>query len=479
MPSNNLVSKLVAGTAEMNVSPPLGAPLLGTIQRSAGVHDDLIARALVLNDGRQRVAIVCFDLIGMDFALADGIRHAIEARTGIDFVLLNCSHTHSSPFTIPWSVLGPRWLSEHGKNWRAELAPRTADLVSRADERAEPVTLRVGRSPVQVGSNRRFPTAQGIVMKPNPAGTLVPWVDVLVVDRVRGGPAAVLFSHGAHPVVIHGASRLVSADFPGFAARRLKALFGGGPVALFAQACGANVNADPLRGGFEAAEHAGTLLAEAAFDAASASQPLPTSEFQLKRIKTELPLQQLPDREACLIALRQAVERVSRRCGEFALDDQKLWDLQDGLGAAESQATSSKTDDVQPMDNQPWWLIDNVLCLKDLLNKIDRGSNAKLRFEAQLLRIGDHWSLLSVTHELFAEYQLWFDKNVPTEHNMMLAYTNACESYVPTDRDFALGGYEAATFPSLDGAAFKYHHRRALRVGTEEMVIEQLRSLWM
>jgi len=66
MPSNNLVSKLVAGTAEMNVSPPLGAPLLGTIQRSEGVHDDLIARALVLNDGRRRVAIVCFDLIGMD-----------------------------------------------------------------------------------------------------------------------------------------------------------------------------------------------------------------------------------------------------------------------------------------------------------------------------------------------------------------------------------------------------------------------------
>src|SRR5512147_1084326 len=103
--------KLFAGTAEAAITPPVGAPLLGTIQRSTGVHDDLYARALVLGDGRQRIAIVCLDLIGMDFVLADEIRGAISRRTGITAALLNCSHTHSSPFTIPWSVLGWRWLA--------------------------------------------------------------------------------------------------------------------------------------------------------------------------------------------------------------------------------------------------------------------------------------------------------------------------------------------------------------------------------
>src|SRR5690349_25045920 len=110
-----------AGTAEMNINPPLGAPLLGTIQRSNGVHDDLFARALVLSDGKQKVAIVCFDLIGMDFGLGDEIRSSIRERTGISSVFLNCSHTHSSPFTIPWSVLGPRWVSERGRTWRDSL----------------------------------------------------------------------------------------------------------------------------------------------------------------------------------------------------------------------------------------------------------------------------------------------------------------------------------------------------------------------
>src|SRR6266536_3268202 len=190
-------AKLVAGTAEMIISPPPGSPLLGTIQRSNGVHDDLYARVLVLGDGHQRIAIICCDLIGMDFALSDEIRGAVRAYTGISATLLNCTHTHSAPFTIPWSILGSRWLAGPGKKWRDELASRIADLVSRAGAKVEEVVLRAGRAPVRIGSNRRLPTPQGVVMKPNPAGLVVPWVDVLRVDRINGTPAAILFSHAA------------------------------------------------------------------------------------------------------------------------------------------------------------------------------------------------------------------------------------------------------------------------------------------
>jgi hypothetical protein len=248
---------------------------------------------------------------------------------------------------------------------------------------------------------------------------------------------------------------------------------------MFAQACGADVNADPLRGGFDAADSAGTMLATAVTAALSNRHSIPSLEFELKHVVNKLPLQPLPSNEECQSTLRDAQERLSRSCGQTVFSDEQLWDLQDELGSAESQAKSSKKDDVQPMEGQPWWLMDNVLCLTDLLKKTDEHDDRNLRFETQLFRIGDHWSLLSATHELFSQYQLWFDKNAPTQHNMVLAYTNACESYVPTDQDFSLGGYEAATFPSLAGAAFKYHHRRALRPGIEQMVIDQIRSMWM
>jgi hypothetical protein len=471
------MTNMLAGVSQTVITPPIGSPTLGTIQRSTGVHDDLYARALVLDDGQSEVAILSLDLIGMDFELADEIRNAITARTGITTSLVHCTHNHSAPFTIPWSVLGSRWLSGPGKRWRDGLAPSLAELVAQAKTSRQPVVLRTGRAPVHIGTNRRLVCDQGIVMKPNPSGPVVPWVDVLCVHRLDGTTAALLFSHAAHPVIIHGSSRLLSAEFPGFAARAIEERLGGNGIALFGQAFAANINGDPLRGGIEAARHAGEVLAEAAMQAASISEALPPHEMRITSIHLELPLQPLPSHEDCARVLREAEEHLEKQYGHAAFSDEELWDMQDGVNTAKSQNESNAADDVQPMEGKAWWMVDTVLCLRDLLKKIEQHDESPLRFDAHLLRIGDHWSLLAATHELFAEYQLALDSTAPTKHNMMLAYTNGCESYIPMDRDLALGGYEAATFPA-DGAALRYRHRRALRSGFEMQVLEKLRSLW-
>jgi neutral ceramidase len=469
---------LSAGAAETVITPPIGAPTLGTIQRSTGINDELFARALVLNDGKQRVAILSLDLIGMDFVLGDEIREAITKRTGIALSLVHCTHNHSGPFTIPWSVLGPRWVAGPGKNWRDGLAEKLAELVSQAEAKSENATLRACRAPVHIGTNRRTLTDQGVVMKPDPNGPVVPWVDVLCIDRADGSPLAILFSHAAHPVIIHGASRMISAEFPGFAAHKLKAHLGGDVVAMFGQAFAANINGDPLRGGIPAAEHAGEVLAEAVLRAMANSQEIPFQAFTITSVHTELPLQALPPKAEVNQILREAEDRFERRYGKTALSDKRLWDMQDEVALAKSQTESQAADDVQPMEGKAWWMMDTVLCLRDLLHKIEQQDERQLRFDAHLLRLGDHWSLLAATHELFAEYQLMLDESAPAEHNMMLAYTNGCESYIPMDRDLAVGGYEAATFPDLGGASLRYRHRRALRPGFEKQVIEHLRSLW-
>jgi hypothetical protein len=466
-----------AGAAETVITPLPGSPTLGTIQRSTGVHDELLARALVLNDGRQRIAILSLDLICTDFILSDEIRDAIRKRTGITLALVHCTHNHSAPFTIPWSVVGSRWLSGPGKSWRDGLPIRLAELVFQAEANSAPAVLRAGRAPVHIGTNRRLPSEQGIVMKPNPDGPVVPWVDVLRVDGANGNPIAVLFSHAAHPVIIHGASREISAEFPGFAAAKLKERFGENVVTMFGQAFAGNINGDPLRGGVAAAELAGEVLAEAAFQAASNSVALPFEEFKISSIRWEIPLQALPLREECVRLLREAEERLARRYGKTAFSDEQLWDMQDDAEIAQSQNESNAVDDVQPMEGKAWWMVDTVLCLRDLLNKIEQRDESPLRFDAHLIRIGDQWSLLAATHELFAEYQLQLDDAAPAKHNMMLSYTNGCESYIPMDKDLALGGYEAASFPD-DGAALRYRHRRAIRSGFEKQLVEQLRSLW-
>jgi hypothetical protein len=469
---------ILAGASETIITPPVGAPTLGTIQRSTGAHDELIARALVLNDGKVRIAILSLDLIGMDFILSDEVREAITDRTGIDNVLVHCTHNHSGPFTIPWSVLGPRWVAGPGKTWRDGLAAKLASLVAAAEARSRSASLRAGRAPVHIGTYRRTVTADGVVMKPNPEGPVVPWVDVLCVNHADGSPIAVLFSHAAHPVIIHGASRLMSAEFPGFASRALQKHLGKDAIALFGQAFAANINGDPLRGGIGAAEEAGEVLARATLQAIKSSQEISANEFTVKTVRTTLALGPLPPKEECLQVLREAEERLKQAHGRASFTDSELWDMQDEVALAKSQTESKAADDVQPMEGKAWWMMDTVLCLRDLLDKIEREDEAPLRFDAHLFRLGNDWSLLAATHELFAEYQLELDAASPTAHTMMLAYTNGCESYIPLDRDLSLGGYEAATFPDLGGAALRYRHRRALAPSFEKKVLQHLQSLW-
>lgn len=441
MSAHSPSTRLLAGVAEAIVTPPVGIPILGPEAPSTGVHDDLFARVLVLDDGEQRVALVCLDLIGLDFSLADELRHAVSRRTGAALTLLNCSHTHSAPFTIPWSVQGWEDFERNWRPWRDRVKETVAATAARAAASLREATLRVGRAPAQVGMNRRVPRDGGVAMGPNAEGAVVPWVDVLRVDGADGAPLAVLFSHAAHPVIVHAASTLIGADFAGYATAAVREQLGG--AALFAQGCGGNINGDPLRGGLEEAERAGNALAGAVLKAAADAEPAAASELTVISEKLALPFQDWPPREEC--------ERV--------------------LQEAESCLTRAENDPTVP-PKQRWGAREAVLCLRDLLAREERGAPKPLRFEIGAVAVGDRWCLLAMTHEVFAEYQLWIEQASPSARTMVWAYTNGCESYIATDAALALGpsgGYEAASFPA-HGAAMMYSNRVALRPGIEGQI---------
>src|SRR5690348_2404323 len=99
------MSQLHAGAAETVITPPLGIDLTGYGNRpsaAVGQHDDLYARALVLEAGGRQLALVSLDLLGFEISDADHLRLLIEDETGIpsEAVMLNCSHTHAGPATM-------------------------------------------------------------------------------------------------------------------------------------------------------------------------------------------------------------------------------------------------------------------------------------------------------------------------------------------------------------------------------------------
>lgn len=429
---------LLMGAAEAPITPPVGLRLVGPLARSTGVHDDLWARSIVLSHGTTSVALVFLDLIGIDMPLSDGMRAEIRRRAGVSSVLINCSHTHSAPFTVSWSVEGRAEYEEEAASWQNGLISTVADLVALAAARQRPAIARYGRAPAQVGVNRRLSTPDGIDMQPNPHGPVVPWVDVLRFDTINGSNTAVIVSHSAHPVIVHGASTLMGADYPGVTVQAIRQHLGDKATVAFAQGCCGNINGEPLRGGFDAAQEAGLRLADAALAVCERGEPVEGTCVRSRQKTITLPLQDYPTMGDCReLLVRQ--ERVLESAGD---------------------------------DVERWYAHENIRCTNRLIRAILRDAKSGgIQFELNALAFGNDVCLVTMTDEVFCDYQLWAVENSPARHTMVWAYTNGCEIYVPVDAALGEGGYEAASSPTLEYAsALYYHNGLALKRGAEAAI---------
>jgi hypothetical protein len=421
-------SGLLAGAAEVAVTPAAeGTFLVGPMKPSTGVHDDLYARALVLADGAKQAAIVTLDYLGFDFAYNHVLEAAVAEATGIPAgqILINCSHTHSAPLTAPW---GP-WEKAKDKPFHKQLPRKLAEVVRRAKQDLKPARLRCRREPTQIGFNRRLLHGGRVVMAPNPGGAVLPWTDVLSVEGGDGKGIAVLFSYAAHPVIVHAASTLISADYPGFAVKALRESRDKRTTYLFAHGCGGNVNAFPLRGGIDAAQAAGRDLGQAVARALDGeTEPIAAGKLAVTSAELTLPLQPPPSAQQCrqMLARAKSAERKEQLAGLLAL--------------AES------------------------------------GKRRTMPFPMRAVTVGERLCILALPHEPFAEYGLFADKASPFEHTMVLGYTNGMECYVGTKRDYELGergGYET----SPRGAAAMYEAAVPLAPEAEQIIRKGIAKL--
>ena len=421
-------SALRAGAAQTVVTPDAqGTFLIGPMKPSTGVHDDLHARALVFAQGDERAAIVTLDYLGFDFAYNDVLLQAVNKAGGIPLgnILIACSHNHSAPLTAPWGA----WEKARDKPFHQMLPRKLGEIVKQAVDNLQPARLRCRREPTQIGFNRRLQVNERIVMAPNPDGAVLPWVDVLAVESPAGKPIAVLFSHAAHPVIVHGASTLISADYPGFAVQTLRDSVGKDATYLFAQGCCGNINAFPLRGGIDAAAAAGRDLGQAVARAVQA-RPAVLAAGPLKVVADELKLPlQSPAPVAVLrdqIAQEKDAERKARR--------EKL------LAIAES------------------------------------GQRLTMRFPLRGFALGRDLCILGIAHDVFAEYHQFVTKVSPFAHTLVFAYTNGLECYVGTARDYERGdrgGYET----SPTGAALMFDSCLPLAPEAEARIQAGLQAL--
>lgn len=97
---------LKIGAAAVKVTPPIGTPMAGYYYERGVVkiHDDLYAKALVIEKNGIKIAIVECDFVDISDYIVGKVRKLVEKSTGIDaaHVMIGATHCHTGP-VIPSS----------------------------------------------------------------------------------------------------------------------------------------------------------------------------------------------------------------------------------------------------------------------------------------------------------------------------------------------------------------------------------------
>ncbi|MFO0954913.1 MAG: hypothetical protein U0835_27870, partial [Isosphaeraceae bacterium] len=240
-----LTAALFAGLAGISQAAGLRAGVARvdvTDERPGPPNDRLYVRALVLDNGETRVALVTVDAvaIGGIGPIGDDYLPKVRARLERELnlrpsnLMVNASHCHG--LVVP------------------EAAKRTVDAVAEAVKRLVPVRIGTGTGREdRVMQNRRLllkdgstadvrhaysipPDAQ--VVSPGPVD---PEIGVLRIDREDGKPLAVVYNFACHPIQGVPSGRN-TADMTGFSSRVIEENLGEGVVALFVQGCAGDIN---------------------------------------------------------------------------------------------------------------------------------------------------------------------------------------------------------------------------------------------
>jgi len=252
----NAVAAFRAGACAVDVSPaafPIrrsGGFLAATGERLEG---RLYARALALEDGRQRVVILIADTLMMPRELLDRIKQEASRATGLrpDRMLIAATHTHSAP-----PVMGALGADEEPA-YAAFFARRLGEAIRCAVEKLQPAGAGWAVAPAPEFTHcrrwilrpdriRRDPFGELTVranMHPGyqnpefigPAGPVDSDLSLLAVQTPEGRPLALLANYGMHYVGVPG--KVISPDYYGPFVKQITRLVGGGPdfVAMMSQ----------------------------------------------------------------------------------------------------------------------------------------------------------------------------------------------------------------------------------------------------
>ena len=229
-----------AGAAVRDITPSQLLPIsggMGTPEMPTGYQGKLTVRAMVLEKGATKIAIVGVDNIGWPAYLGDLSREKIKGIPP-ENIMIGATHTHSAPDAYGFT-------DENG-NTGANLdylkwcANQIADAVNEAIVNLQPASLKtnVGEAKGKIAYNYYAPKLydhrMGVIQA------------IATTGKDKDKPIVTLINYATHPEILGPSKGLISPDLCGPLYDRIESKVGG--VALFINSAqGGMVTADNRR----------------------------------------------------------------------------------------------------------------------------------------------------------------------------------------------------------------------------------------
>ncbi|MGQ9619774.1 MAG: hypothetical protein ACUVTX_02165 [Bacteroidales bacterium] len=398
---------LEAGFAEVEITP-----LGGT------VYLPLKAKAMVLKQGKEKIALVVCDIIGIDQKTADEVRKTISEKTGIPVGHISISATHT-----------------HSGGRCDDLEARIVQAVIEADKVLKPVAVSSGITPQEgLAFNRRHLMIDGTV-RMNPGidkatGTSYenghPFMNPEIIRQVGpvdtdlhilffrnkddNEPVGSLTCFAMHTCV---AGPRYSADYPGFLANKLSESYGNDFISIFGEGtCGDINHWDVTKPGLEG-QHGPQRALEIGFEIA-------------ETIKKAV-----PSLSPCTPSLK-----VLNRVINIPLNPVTEMDV--------AWAKSATENNFSDFDSRGKFLA-GVRARKILRLDELRKSSDVMPLEVQVFRIDRQTAIVTLPGEIFVEHGLAIKGKSPFMNTIIIELANASCGYVPTIKNYSEGGYEVVS----------------------------------
>jgi neutral ceramidase len=419
---------LVAASA-LKITPPLGSAMAGYFHNrgAEAVHDDLYAKALVMQkDGVRAVIVVC-DLISIPPEVTAQVRATATKQFGMPGgnIMISATHAHTGPVMSNEADAYnlPPGMRKIASEYSQSLPGRIVDCIRMANRNMQSAKISAAAGIEHtLAFNRRFFMKDGTVgWNPGeknsnilrPAGPIDPGVPVVYFESSGGKPVATYVNFAMHLDTVGGLE--LSADYPYTLSKLLTEVKGPEMVTIFSIGTAGNINhldvgdPNPQSGHYEAAR-IGTVLAAEVLETYRHLQPVAADRIQCRNEVIRLPLPSVTPAEV------QWAKEISAKFGK---------------------------PDAAPFMDQ---------VRADKIRAVSVRGGKPIEAEVQVIALGDQLAWVGLPGEVFIELGLAIKRASPYPFTIIAELANNDIGYVPNREAYSQGAYEPVSARVAQGS---------------------------